>query len=69
MVNTERVTLWLKDILNSTFARAVVRFILPVLIPFVNSMSVSLLYKPIIFIQNGKMPIVLNENCSENAIS
>jgi hypothetical protein len=68
MVNTGRVTLLVKDILNSPFVRAVVRVILQVLIPFVNSMSAMLLYKPNIFVQNGKKPNVLNENYSENAI-
>jgi hypothetical protein len=69
MVRTESVTLWFKDILNSTFARAVVRVILQVFFPFVKSSPVMLLYKPIIFVQNGKMPIVLNENYAQNAIS
>ena len=69
MVKTEGVTLLVKDILNSPFVLAVVRFILPVLNPFVNSTPVMLLYKPIIFVQNGKMANVLNENYAQNAIS
>ena len=68
MVRVRRRNAFVKDILNSTFARAVVRFILPILFPFVNTLSVMHLYKPNIFVQNGKMRNVLNENYAQNAI-